>query len=263
MAFMKKPARQSNQNMSTGTSEMTQTAQTDDMSSHSMSENEVHWQQMDGGWKPMGTAPECDPNLTFKLPTDITKVTGILYPGQTRGGNYKPHGGFRMDNAKNTDVSVTAPLDGNVVRGANFLVDGEIQYTFDIMHSCGIMYRVGHLLTLPPKFLDIAKAFPAAQENDSRTMNINPPVPVKLGEVIATSVGVTKPTINTFFDWGVYDMRQKNEASKNASWAADKDPELAPHAVCWFDWLNAADKAKVKSLPPGDPQSGTKSDYCN
>ncbi len=226
--------------------------------------NTVQWQQRENGWQAMGTPPACPDPIAFTFPSDINQATGILYPGQTRGGNYKPHGGVRFDNSTDNKIAVAAPIDGNVVRGARYLVDGEMQYTFDIINSCGIMYRLGHLLVLTPKFQKIADDFPAASEGDSRTEQVQPQIAVTTGEAIATSVGVTKGGINTFFDWGVYDLRTKNEASKDAAWAVkpEHDAELAQHAVCWFDWLTAADEAKVRSLPAGDPTSGKTSDYC-
>lgn len=226
------------------------------------SNNTVTWQLSNDGWKPTGgTPPECPNPLAMKSPVDMSLVSGILYPGQTRGGNYKPHGGFRFDSIKDNQVTVVAPLDGSLVRGSQYLVDGEIQYTFDVINSCGIMFRVGHFLTLPAKYQTIADTFPAAQEGDSRTHDVNPPVSVKAGEVMATAVGIRKGS-NTFFDLGIMDFRNKNEASKNASWLSQHDTELAPYAICWFDMLPAPDAAIAKSLPPGDPESGKNSDYC-
>lgn len=241
------------------------------MSSSSQSTNQsavspqVRWQQTAEGWQVIGgTAPACPDPFVFQVPADLSKATAVLYPGQTRGGNYKPHGGLRFDNSKNNEITVTAPYAAQVVRGSRYLVNGETQYTFDFMADCGVMYRLGHLLVLTPEFQKVADSFPAAQEGDSRTENVNPPVAVKAGEKIATSVGVTKGEVNTFFDWGVYDLRQKNEASKDATWSASPmhDAELAQHAVCWFDWLSSSDEAKVRSLPAGDPTSGKTSDYC-
>ena len=55
-------------------------------------------------WIPTGNPPDCGPVL-FQNPTDLSKVTSMLYPGQYRGqintgDDYKPHGGFRFDNQK-------------------------------------------------------------------------------------------------------------------------------------------------------------------
>lgn len=222
------------------------------------------WQQGDGGWRSMQTPPECSAQPIMKSPVDLAKVTGILYPGQTRGGNYKPHGGFRLDGTANDKVTVVAPLDGFIVRGGSYLAEGEIQYTFDIMNNCGVMYRVGHFRALPANLQKLTASWPAPQENDSRTHQINPAVYVGQGEALATSIGIVASK-NTFFDWGVYDYRKQNTASASPAYqqAHAQDKELSWHAVCWFDWLPNADASKVKSLPAGDPGSGKKSDYCS
>jgi hypothetical protein len=225
--------------------------------------SELIWQQAEGGWRSTQSPPACPAQPMMSSPTDLKKATAILYPGQTRGGNYKPHGGFRFDNSTNSDVMVTAPIDGFIVRGGRYLSEGEVQYTFDIMNNCGVMYRVGHFRTLPSNLQQIADSWPQPQEGDSRTQSVNPAIYVKQGAVLATSVGIINAQ-NTFFDWGVYDYRQTNEASKSAAYQKThaQDKELSWHAVCWFDWLRKEDASMVKTLPAGDPTSGKTSDYC-
>ncbi|OGK20981.1 hypothetical protein A2866_02590 [Candidatus Roizmanbacteria bacterium RIFCSPHIGHO2_01_FULL_39_8] len=210
----------------------------------------------------------CPSPFVFQMPVDINRVTSILYPGQYRGGEYKAHGGFRFDNSHPDEIKVVAPYDAEVIAGARYPVDGEIQYTFDFTHPCGIRYRFGHLLTLTPKFQAIADKFPLPKGLDSRTTEVYPPIKVKQGEIIATAVGLTKggPSalggLNTFVDWGVYDYRQKNESSKDPAWVAKHTYEIEHYAVCWFDWISSEDKTKVLALPSSDYQSGKSSDYC-
>ena len=212
--------------------------------------------------------PPCPDPFILTLPIDISKTTSILYPGQMRGGEYKAHGGFRFDNSVPNDIVVTAPYNAQVIAGARYPVNGEIQYTFDFAHPCGIRYRFGHLLVLSPKFQEIAEKFPLPEGLDSRTTQVNPGVEVKQGEIIATAVGLTKggPSalagINSFVDWGVYDYRQKNESSKDPVWAAGHTSETYQYPVCWFDWISPEDKAKVLALPSSDYESGKTSDYC-
>lgn len=227
-------------------------------------DDEVQWEFSGTEWRAFGTPPSCPDPLVFDSPVDVSRVTSILYPGQERGGNYKPHGGFRFDTIEDNMMEVSAPMDSVVVNGARYLVDGEVQYTFDFIAPCGVMFRLGHLFTLSPKFMAIAETFPAARENDSRTTEVNPPVSVKAGESIATAIGVKKDT-NTFVDFGVYDLREKNEASRDAAWTAlhADDRILAPYAICWFENLPAGDAVRIKSLPPADPTSGRTSDYCD
>jgi hypothetical protein len=222
----------------------------------------VTWQLGASGWAPSGAAPKCPAPLRLTLPVDLTKVTAVLYPGQTRGGNYKPHGGFRFDGTPNLAIQVRAPLAGSIVRGARYLAEGELQYTFDVIHPCGIMVRVGHLLSLPKDLLAIAARFPPAT-TDSRTSWVNPPVPIAVGQVVGIGVGI-KASTNTFVDLGVYDLRGTNAASRDPAWrtAHANDRELGWHAVCWLDLLAPDVATRLRALPPGDPTSGKRSDFC-
>lgn len=235
----------------------------------------ITWQATgQGGWLTMpynAEVPSCPNPLELALPTtDIKDVTSVLYPGQTRvgtftgkGGNYKPHGAFRFDKATDNAVVVVMPFDGYVMRGSQFLEGGEIQYDFDIVNPCGIMVRLGHLRDLTPAFQAIADKFPAAIEGDSRTTKVEPMLPFKAGDKIATAVGF-KSTHNVTFDYGVYDLRSDNEASKDAAYKAQHTDtaELSSHALCWLELLNDGDEKTVKALPAGDQAAGKTSDYC-
>lgn len=223
--------------------------------------SDISWQMMnDGSYQPSGTAPDCASPLVLAAPTDLTKVVSVLYPGQSRGGNYKPHGGLRFADGEN-NVMVTVPMDAAVTDGSRYLVDGEIQYTFDFVNPCGIKYRLGHLRTLSATFASLAEQFPAAQDMDSRTTQINPPVMVKAGDTVATAVGLLGEG-NSFLDFGVYDLRKFNEASKDATFQAahSDDKDQAWHAICWFDVLSPENEAIIRNLPATAP--GSESDYC-
>ena len=225
-------------------------------------QTQLIWSQGQDGWTASQKAPDCPAQPMLKSPVDMSKVTAILYPGQTRGGNYKPHGGFRFDNQSN-DQTVTAPLDGFIVRGSSYREIGEVQYLFDVMNNCGVMYRFDHLRVVTDVLKKIADTWPAPQENVSQTHNVSPAVAIKQGDVLATSIGFVN-TKNVGVDWGVYDYRTTNEASKSSSYqqAHSQFKETAWHAVCWFDWLSTTDAAKVRALPAGDQANGKKSDYC-
>lgn len=223
----------------------------------------INWEFTGDSWKVNSTPPPCPDPLILETPIDISNVSSVLYPGQTRGGDYKPHGGFRFDNLNSNKVTVRAPMDAQVFRASRYLVEGEIQYTFDFIAPCGIMYRFGHLLELDAKYSKIADALPTALELDSRSTDVNPPVDTTRGEIVATAVGLTKGKINSFLDFGVYDLRTKNQASQDEAWTKQHSPELAHYALCWFDLLPSSDSVKVRNLPPADSQSGASSDYCN
>jgi len=223
----------------------------------------VTWRQTDDGWSPSGKPPDCPNPLRILAPVDISKVTSVLYPGQSRGGNYKPHGGFAFDDNPDQAVDVVAPLTGMAVRGSRYIEGGNIQYMLDVISPCGIMYRFDHLLTLTARFRAFANTLPPAGES-SATTNFNPPFLVTEGEKLAVEVGLTKPK-NVAFDFGVYDMRGFNRISSDPTWAAQHpgSREMSGHAVCWFDLLDAQSAATIRSLPSRDGTSGKSSDYCN
>lgn len=222
----------------------------------------VEWQKTEDGWMALGTPPTCPTPLTLTSPVDVSKATAVLYPGQTRGGNYKAHGGFLFRGLANADVSVKVPLDAQVVQGSRYIEQGEVQYLFDLQSPCGIRVRFDHLLTLSPAFAALAEQLPAAQVNNSQSTKFQTPYAVKTGDAVATAVGFAK-TKSVTVDFGVYDLRQKNVKSQDVTWAADHSPEQAHYAVCWLDWLSGADSAKAKALPGGDQNAGKTSDFCS
>lgn len=221
------------------------------------------WQQTESGWQANGTPPTCGAQPLLKMPADLSKVTSVLYPGQTRGGNYKPHGGFRFDTSPDNKITVTAPMEGYLIRGSGYIAEGEIQYGLDVMNNCGIMYRIGHIRELPENLQKIADKWPKPTES-SVTHRVSPEVVIKQGDVLGTKVGILASK-NTFFDLGVYDFREQNPVSKTAAFQSvhSQNKELSWHAVCWLkDWLPSGDQQTLSKLPSGDPASGKSSDYC-
>lgn len=220
----------------------------------------LQWQRGKDGWVSTGDVPPCSQPLELNLPVDVSLATSVLYPGQYRGGHYKPHGGFRFDAVQDNHITVQAPMGAWLVDGSQYLVEGEVQYAFDFISPCGIWYRLGHLRELAPLFEYLAYLLPEAREGDSRTYAL-PRVWISEGEVIATQVGF-RETQNVFVDWGVYDLRSSNQASRSATWSQKHPGEQEQHAVCWFDLLTPSDETAVRSLPPSDSTSGSTSDYC-
>lgn len=221
----------------------------------------ISWEMTnDGNYKPTSTPPDCPSPLVLEPPTDLSKVVSVLYPGQARGGDYKPHGGLRFADGANEAI-ITAPMDASIVDGSRYLESGEIQYLFDFVNPCGIKYRFDHLRVLSAPLAALAEKFPEAREDDSRTTPVNPRVEVKAGDTVATAVGFLRSG-NAGFDFGVYDLRKFNEASKNAAFRSTNadDPDQAWHALCWFDLFSAENEVKVRNLPATALNS--QSDYC-
>jgi len=189
-------------------------------------------------------------------PADSSLATAVLYPGQTRGSDYKAHGGLRFDNSQNNEVTVKAPMDAKLTIGSRYIEQGEVQILLEFSNDCGIKYRFDHLLTLTDKFQKAVDAsLPTAKPDDSRTTAFKPEVNVTRGEIIATAIGFPK-TNNAGFDFGVYDMRKDNGIIQSGN-------ELASHGVCWLkDWLPTSDSTKLLALPGGDSKNGKTSDYC-
>lgn len=216
-------------------------------------------------WKSSPDAPPCDDPFVFdQSPVNVSAVTSVLYPGQTRGNNYKAHGGFAFDNSQTNEIAVSLPLDAFLVEGSRYIESGEVQYLLDFVSDCGIAVRFDHLRILSDDVMKIIDDnFPEAKVNESRTTKVHPAVKFQAGDSIATSVGFIE-TKNVSFDFGVYDYRQRNEASKDPTFASEKGLFASQtfYGVCWFSMLPQADAQRIQSLPSRDVQMGTTSDYC-
>lgn len=244
------------------------TAQPDRSSDESdpVSVQKVTWNydEATGKWAASGTAPKCSDPVFGRSPVDTSLATGVLYPGQYRTKNYKPHGGWAFDNSQATDVQVVMPMDAELNGMVRYIESGEIQYKVGFISDCGIAFYFDHLFALSPEFQKIAETTPEPKVDDTRSDPWNTSYPFKEGDVIATASGHPS-THNIAIDFGVLDYRQQNEISRNPQWAALHQTYKASewYGVCWFDLLPAADAARSKELPNRDgTKSGARSDYC-
>lgn len=223
----------------------------------------VVWEFVNDKWTANADAPDCPDPLYVKSPTDITKATAVLYPGQTRGNDYKAHGGLRFDGQSHDSITVRAPADMHLIEGSRYIEQGEVQYLLVFQNSCGLAFRFDHLFTLSPAMQKVADTMPPAKPDDSRTTRFDKPVTVKDGEVLATAVGF-KNSQNVSFDFGVYDLRTLNLASKNASFAEARGDNKSQtfYGICWVNLLKGDDAKLALALPGGDSINGKNSDYC-
>lgn len=225
----------------------------------------VTWEFNGEKWQPQGSPPACEELLTIQSPVDVNKVNSVLLPGQVRGTDFKPHGGLATDMQPNNDMIVSTVRDGYLYRGARYISFGEVQYMFDFIDPCGVMFRLDHLGTLTSEFQKYANKMPEPQPEDSRTTTFNDHRIIPKGTVVATSIGIKKE-VNSFFDFGLYDLRKQNAASKTELYKTDQlridDKEQSFYALCWFNNLPEPDKTKILSYPERDGSHTGKSDYC-
>jgi hypothetical protein len=232
---------------------------------------EVTWHLAEGGvWVSTGTPPPCPEPVQLATPVDLALATSILYPGQVRGNAFKLHGGFRFDDNPDNNVTVRVPFDAVIVRGTHAMRNGtdiastnhlEEQDGFEFIAPCGIMYTFGHLRRLAPEFQAVADSLPLVVGfNKTQYYDVDPPVKVHAGAVLATAVGFEQGR-NVFLDWGVLDLRHTNGATLRPEWEQYRD-EFDRYAVCWLDLLPPADAAKAHALRGGSQESGKESDYC-
>ena len=227
----------------------------------------VVWRFDGKEWISQGSVPQCPSPL---IPTgellDFSKVLSIVQPGQIRGGSYKPHAGLRWSEFGGVvkGISIKAPFDGEVVAAAQYISEGNYQFTINIIHPCGIMLRLGHLLEPSDSIKKILSTIPPAIENDSRESFLSGTF-IKKDQLIASEVGMVPPaspdSLGTFMDLGIVDLRKKNPAL-DSNFKSNADIKYALYSVCWYegDYFSDSDRARVLNLPfsNGDATS----DYC-
>ena len=227
----------------------------------------VVWRFDGKEWISQGSVPQCPSPLipTGKL-LDFSKVLSIVQPGQIRGGSYKPHAGLRWSEFGGVvkGISIKAPFDGEVVAAAQYISEGNYQFTINIIHPCGIMLRLGHLLEPSDSIKKILSTIPPAIENDSRESFLSGTF-IKKDQLIASEVGMVPPaspdSLGTFMDLGIVDLRKKNP-TLDSNFKSNADIKYALYSVCWYEgnYFSDSDRARVLNLPfsNGDATS----DYC-
>lgn len=229
----------------------------------------VTWQYDDSTsfWQAQGKVPKCPvPLIATGDLLDFSKVVSIVQPGQIRGGSYKPHAGLRWSEFGGyvKGVTITAPFDGQISAAAHYISDGNYQFLLNIIHPCGIMLRLGHMLRPSDFVKSVLNSIPPAVENDSRESFIQS-VFIKRGEVIATEVGMPPPappdSLGTFIDLGVVNLNAKNPLLP-ANFSSNADKKYSLYSVCWYedDYFSIEDRIKAQKLPFSNGDST--SDYC-
>lgn len=223
----------------------------------------VRWTVDAGGnWKPVDpNPPTCPVQPMMQAPSSMTYLSLVEYPGTDRHGRYQTTGRLHFNGVKSSDVTVVAPMDATFLRGKRYSVNGEMQYTLDFVNACGVLYRFGHLKQLTSALETIVNAFAETSEYDGKMSNAPDGITIMAGERIATSVGLSKAS-QTFYDFGVYDLRSPNAQAQDAGYVQRNGKELAGHGVCWFDWIPGSESARVHNATKAQPTSARKSDWC-
>ncbi len=239
-----------------------QNNQTENQTPQETETNPIMWNNDGRSWTTMGTVPACEFPLEFNSPVDLTQATNILYPGQTRGGDFKPHGGFRFDNNPNNNIEVKLPLDAQIFQGSRYIESGELQIILDFIAPCGIMFRFDHIKEVSAELQEFIDTLPEAKADDTRTTIFQNQKMFKAGTIIATKVGFSNPK-NVSVDFGVYDLRATNNAVNDQAFVSmhSNKSSMAFYGLCWLNNLTAQDKAIAYSLP-GSGTEGKTSDYC-
>jgi hypothetical protein len=226
---------------------------------NSRSNTPIIWSFNGTSWSSNSTPPECPNPYIIQTPIDVNKVTAALWPGQVRG-DYKGHGGFRFNDTDGANINVRAPVDSYLVQASQYLSGGDKQYLLFFSVPCGYFYRFDHIRTLPENLQEALKDLPPAIEGNSRTTRLNPPLFIRQGEIVGTSVGIFPS--NIFVDFGLYDVRSPNNITPNPTWKNlfQQDIQFGHYGVCFFDYLPADHEQILKSLPTG--KEGKTSDYC-
>jgi hypothetical protein len=141
---------------------------------------------------------------------------------------------------------------------------GNVQYMFDFVDPCGVMFRFDHLAELSPEFVQYASQLPEPKPDDSRSTPFKDAPFIKKGARVATAAG---SPANPGFDFGVYDLRQPNPQSKTELFKTDDkrvaDKNQSYFALCWFDLLPQNERTVVNSLPLKGGAKESTSDYCS
>ena len=226
------------------------------------------WKWADEGskWVSSGSVPACTfPTIADGSFANFGTAISKDQPGQIRGGSYKPHGTIRWSNQVYVPgIDIRAPFDGVIVAAWHYLVEGQYQFGVNFVSPCGFMIRIGHLNSAGPKVASILSKLSPAMENDSRESNLQSPVALVKGDVIATAVGIPSgraDSVGSFVDFALLDLRSANQRSLSSA-AAASDVKYSRYAVCWYEgqYLGNGDKAKASALAYSNGDSA--SDYC-
>ena len=239
----------------------------------------VYWSNWETGeWTPSSTPPKCGPleEMFDVLPIGVTIVDTFTPPGRP-GGNgsyYIAHGHLRSNNTPHDQIEVKFPAEGFSLYAANrrvedyyieeketntrrHIVDDEEQVKLTFHHPCGIAVTIAHLAQVTDRWAEIIKDVPVFT-NDSRvTFMPSGKYFVESGEVLAHAIG---HATNTYLDFGVYDLRSKNDSAERLARDWPEYVSVVSHGICWAGLFGP----EVQQLLEGKAaDSDATSDFCD
>jgi len=206
----------------------------------------VQWSNWETGeWAPSSTPPDCGPleDIFGFFPIDVNVVDEFTPPGRAggNGGYYVSHGHLRSQKTPYNQIDVKFPAKGFSLYAVSrrvedyyietkHIVDDEEQVKLEFHHPCGIKIMVDHLAQVTDRWAEIIKTVPVLK-NDSRvTFMPSGRYFVDPGEVLAHAIG---HATNTYLDFGVYDLRNKNDLAEMIARDWPEYVSGASHAICW------------------------------
>jgi hypothetical protein len=137
-------------------------------------ESDAIWRFNGVEWSPNSAAPNCEEPLGLLTPVDLTNVTSALWPGQQRGA-YVAHGGFRFDNAVDSNVIVRAPIGSSLVQASHYLESGSPQWLLFFSVPCGFFYRFDHVLEVSAEMAEALKDVPLGGQGERKQDYVHQP----------------------------------------------------------------------------------------
>ena len=211
------------------------------------------------------------------LPIDVTIVDVFTPPGRPGGDSYHGsyyvgHGHLRSHNTPHEQIEVKFPAEGFSLYQANrqledyyieeketdtvkHIVDDEEQVTLTFHHPCGIAVKIAHLAQVTDRWAEIIKDIPVFTNDSKITFMPSGKDFVESGEVLARAIG---HATNTSLDFGVYDLRNKNDSAERLARDWPKYVLDASHGICWTGLFGP----EVQKLLEGKADSNATSDFC-
>ena len=228
----------------------------------------VKWSNWETGeWSPSSTPPKCGPleDMFDVFPLDIAVVDEFTPPGRPGGDGsyYISHGHLRSHNTPHDQITVKFPAEGFSLYAASrrlqdYSVHGktstdEEQVKLHFHHPCGIKIMIDHIAQITDRWSEITASVPVLVNDSRETFMPDGQYLVESGEVLGYAIG---HSTNTYLDFGVYDLREKNNVSEIMERDFPQYAATASHGICWANLFGA----ETQKLLEGKAVSS--SDFC-